>query len=62
MNAPKSESFWLALLMGGIAIALLVFLTVVVLCVPWRSNIMVMQLPEKKPVPVIKIPEEQKPL
>lgn len=57
MTPPKSESFWLALLMGGIVLALIGLAITALLVLPWRSNFMVFQLPEKKPVPVIQMPE-----
>lgn len=57
MNPPKSESFWLALLLGGIVLAIIGLLVTALLVLPWKSNLMMFQLPEKKLVPTIQMPE-----
>ena len=47
MTSPKSESFWLAV--GLITLAHLVTAAIItaLMVIPWRSNFMVFQLPEK---------------
>lgn len=61
MTSPRSEQFWLGMALATVASLLLMLLIALVLCVPWRSNVMVFRLPEKSaavPVPVIAIPPE----
>lgn len=43
--------------MGCITLALIALLATALAVIPWRSNFAVFQLPEKKPVPTIHMPE-----
>lgn len=45
------------MLNGIIALAIIGLLALALVRIPWRSNFMVFQLPEKKPVPTIHMPE-----
>lgn len=60
----RTESFWLALTIAALLALFLAVVLAAILCLPWRSNFMVFQLPEKpalKPVPVIAIPDQPQP-
>lgn len=52
MSTPKSESFWLAMGALGLCALMLATLITALLVIPWRSNFMVFQLPEKAPPPI----------
>ncbi len=54
---PKSESFWLAVGLISLAHVVAIAIIIALLVIPWRSNFMVFQMPEKKAAPVISIPE-----